>query len=153
MLTFCLLEAVIETPLQLAEDMLVKSDHSDKLVMTTSCPIDIIRSWLSRIEQTQEQLLEPWFERARANLLLAHFLIVSLTTMNFRPFELLGDAIPSMVCFIAIIAETLFNAHTRMALGHHMTTGGFSWSGHHQLENHCKEKCMRLDGVFTPLNT
>lgn len=126
MLTFGLLEAVIEAPI--AEDMLVHKDHSGKLVMTTRHLVDIMRNWLSRIEQTPTQLLEPWFKRARENLRSAHSLVVSLITINFAPFELLGDAMPSMVCFIAIIAEALVSAHARMALGLRMPTEGFSWS-------------------------
>jgi len=126
MLTFGLLEAVIEAPI--AEDVLVHRDHSGKPVMTMSHLVNVMRTWLSRIEQTPAQRLESWFERARANLRLAHSIMMSLTSTNFRPFELLGNAMPSMVCFIAIIAETLVNAHARMALGLRTPTEGFSWS-------------------------
>jgi hypothetical protein len=126
MLTFGLLEAVIEVPV--SEDMLVHKDRSGKLVMSTSRLIEIIRDWLSRIEQTQPHVLALWFKRARENLRLAHSIMISFTTRRFEMFEPLGDAIPSMICFIAIIAEALVNAHTRMVVGSSMPKEGFSWS-------------------------
>jgi hypothetical protein len=126
MLTFGLLEAVIEAPV--SEDMLVHKDQSGKLVMSTSRLIEIIRDWLSRIEQTQPHVLALWFKRARENLRLAHSIMILFTTRRFEMFEPLGDAIPSMVCFIAIIAEALVNAHTRMVVGSPMPREGFSWS-------------------------
>jgi hypothetical protein len=126
MLTFGLVEAVIEAPV--AEDMLVQKDQSGKRVMTTSRLIDIIRSWLSRIEVTQPKLLASWFERVRGNLRIAHSLMLSFATKDFEPFKPLGDEAPSMVCFIAIIAEALVNAHARMVVGSRMPNEGFSWS-------------------------
>jgi hypothetical protein len=124
--TFGLLVAVIEAPV--AEDMLVHIDQSGKLVMTTRRLIDIIHGWIARIEQTEPQLFASWFERAGVNLRLARSLMVLLTTVNIGPFEPLGDSIPSVVCFTAIIAEALVNAHARMIVRPPMPDEGFSWS-------------------------
>jgi hypothetical protein len=114
-LTFGLLEAVIEAPV--AEEMLLEKNWSGRLVMTTDRLVDVVRSWLSRIEESRPEAFRTWFQRARANLSLAHSFMVSFTTIRFSILEPLGDDIPSMVCFIAIIAEALVNAHARMIVG------------------------------------
>lgn len=126
LLTFGLLEAVMEAPV--AEEMLLEKNRSGKLVMTTDRLVDVVRSWLSRIEESQPERLRTWFQRARANLSLAHSFMVSFTTMRFSIFEPLGDDMPSMVCFIAIIAEALVNAHARLIVGSPTPKEGFSWS-------------------------
>lgn len=51
LLTFGLLEAVVEAPI--AEEMLLERNWSGKLVMTTDRLVDVMRSWLSRIEESQ----------------------------------------------------------------------------------------------------
>lgn len=111
--------------------MLLERNRSGKLVMslmTTDRLVDVKRSWLSRIEESQPKALRTRFQRARANLSLVHSFMVSFTTIRSRIFEPLGDGIPSMVCFIAIIAEALVNAHARMIVGSPMPKEGFSWS-------------------------
>ena len=54
--------------------------------------------------------------------------MVSLMTVNIGPFKPLGDSTPSVVCFTAIIAEALVDAHAIMIVRSPMPDERFSWS-------------------------
>jgi len=126
LLTFGLLEAVIEQPVP--ESGLVK-DESGRLVMSKDGLAEIIKDWIERIRRSREEELNPWLERIHISLSQAHSLMVGFTKSGFTVFEALGDDAPSMACLIALIGEALVGAKMVFRAGCHRRGFPGLWCG------------------------
>lgn len=123
LLTFGLLEAVIEQPVP--ENELIKHE-SGRLVMNKDSLVKIIKDWIGRVRRSREEELTPWLQRIHTSLSQAHSLVVGLAKSGFTVFRALGDDAPSMVCLVAMVGEALVGA--KMVFPKGMPQKGFSWS-------------------------
>ncbi|KAI1099363.1 hypothetical protein F4804DRAFT_322111 [Jackrogersella minutella] len=123
LLTFGLLEAVVEKPIP--ESTLVKNE-SNRLVMTKEGISEILQDFIERIGRGREEDLDPWSKRVETTLSQAHSMMISFLRISFSVFDVLGDDAPSMVCLIALIGEALVNAKMVFPVG--LVRQGFSWS-------------------------
>ncbi|KAK0634740.1 hypothetical protein B0T17DRAFT_611707 [Bombardia bombarda] len=119
-----ILEAVMET--HVPESTLIHKHKSGRVFLTTAHLSKLIQDWLSRINATPIELHAPWLEKVNRNLAHAHSLMMAFTTSRFQVFRPLGDGLPAMLCFIAIIGEALVNAKMAFKAAH--LPQGFSWS-------------------------
>ncbi|KAI1113982.1 hypothetical protein F5Y14DRAFT_441560 [Nemania sp. NC0429] len=87
---------------------------------------EIITAFIEQIKERQDEKLEPWLRRIHTSLSQAHSLMVNALKSQFAELRGLGEDVPSMVCFIALISEALVKA--KMAFPPRLPQQGFSWS-------------------------
>lgn len=124
LLTFGLLEAVLERPI--SESILIKPGENGEPVMDRNDLDSILAAWIRQVRQTERTAAQSWLERAQKNMTQAHSLVLGYMRTKFWVFQPLGDDLPAMMCFIALIGETLVNA--MRAFPPDLPRKSFQWS-------------------------
>ncbi|RDA95587.1 hypothetical protein CP533_1243 [Ophiocordyceps camponoti-saundersi (nom. inval.)] len=123
LLTLGLMEAVMERPVP--ENVMIMQGQSGELLMTNDGLDETIQDWINAMQHRGQDELQTLRERIDLNLTRAQALLLAHFKAGFRVFDPLGDDVPSLVCFIGIVCESLTQA--RMAFPSNQPHLGLSW--------------------------